>query len=118
MRNLLDKPDSRDSKMSEAFKNVDIRICATLTEHPKFGDLKNKIADIVSQFSQEENVPVTRVAIEYNVRELLRRSGFGGFVRVVCDEKNNPKSTRQHKLVLEIVDMDQKTKDLEDLSHH
>lgn len=104
--------------MSEAFKNVDIKICATLTNHPKFGALRDKIADIVFLFSKEENGPVTRVAIEYNVRELLRKSGFGGMVRVICDEKNNPKATRQHKLVLEIVDMDQKTRELEEQSRH
>lgn len=104
--------------MSEAFKNVEIKICAKLSEHPNFGDLRNKIADLVAMFSNEENVPVTRVAIEYNVRELIRRAGFGGMVRVVCDERNNPKATRQHKVVLEIIEMDQKTKDLEDLSHH
>jgi hypothetical protein len=118
MHNTIRKQEVRESKMCEAFKNVDLKICAKLTNHPKFGDLRNKIADIIFLFSKEDNGPITRVAIEYNIRELLRKSGFGGVVRVICDEKNNPKSTRQHKLVVEIVEMDQKTRDLEDQSRH
>jgi hypothetical protein len=102
--------------MSEAFKNIDITITPTLTEHPRFDGLRIKIDEILLQFSNDENVAITRVAIEFHIRELLRKSGFGGMVRVVCDEKNNPPSTRDHKLVLEIIDMDQKTKDLEDQS--